>query len=105
MNRLVNEQHAWELDERREQVREPIDAVMAEAEEMPADAIDDAAPQDSTLDSIQNYLQEIGRVSLRTTQPLFFDEYRRSRETGSFILIDEATNSTVGAGMILGESA
>jgi bifunctional enzyme CysN/CysC len=50
-------------------------------------------------------LNEIGRVTLRTTQPLFFDEYRRSRETGSFILIDEATNSTVGAGMILGESA
>jgi bifunctional enzyme CysN/CysC len=49
-------------------------------------------------------LNEIGRVTLRTTQPLFFDEYRRSRETGSFILIDEATNSTVGAGMILGES-
>jgi bifunctional enzyme CysN/CysC len=50
-------------------------------------------------------LNEIGRVSLRTTQPLFFDEYRRSRETGSFILIDEATNATVGAGMILGESS
>jgi len=49
-------------------------------------------------------LNEIGRVSLRTTQPLFFDEYRRSRETGSFILIDESTNSTVGAGMILGET-
>ncbi len=50
-------------------------------------------------------LNEIGRVTLRTTQPLFFDEYRRSRETGSFILIDDATNATVGAGMILGESA
>jgi bifunctional enzyme CysN/CysC len=49
-------------------------------------------------------LNEIGRVTLRTTQPLFFDEYRRSRETGSFILIDDATNATVGAGMILGES-
>jgi bifunctional enzyme CysN/CysC len=49
-------------------------------------------------------LNEIGRVSMRTTQPLFFDEYRRSRETGSFILIDESTNSTVGAGMILGET-
>ena len=34
--------------------------------------------------------------------PLFFDEYRRNRATGSFILIDEATNNTVGAGMILG---
>jgi len=49
-------------------------------------------------------LNEMGRVSLRTTLPLFFDEYRRSRETGSFILIDEATNATVGAGMILGET-
>ncbi len=47
-------------------------------------------------------LNEIGRVSLRTTVPLFFDDYRRNRETGSFILIDEATNATVGAGMILG---
>ena len=50
-------------------------------------------------------LNEIGRVQLRTTQPLFFDEYRRNRTTGSFILIDEATNTTVGAGMILGPSA
>ena len=47
-------------------------------------------------------LNEIGRVSLRTTVPLFFDDYRRNRETGSFILIDEATNATVGAGMIIG---
>jgi len=47
-------------------------------------------------------LNEIGRVSLRTTVPLFFDDYRRNRETGSFILIDESTNATVGAGMILG---
>ncbi len=49
-------------------------------------------------------LNEIGRVTLRTTQPLFFDEYRRNRDTGSFILIDESTNNTVAAGMILGES-
>jgi bifunctional enzyme CysN/CysC len=49
-------------------------------------------------------LNEIGRVQLRTTQPLFYDEYRRNRATGSFILIDEATNTTVGAGMILGPS-
>ena len=47
-------------------------------------------------------LNEIGRVSLRTTAPLFFDEYGRNRDTGSFILIDEATNATVAAGMILG---
>jgi bifunctional enzyme CysN/CysC len=50
-------------------------------------------------------LNEIGRISFRCTMPLFLDEYRRNRETGSFVLIDEATNSTVGAGMILGESA
>jgi bifunctional enzyme CysN/CysC len=47
-------------------------------------------------------LNEIGRVTLRTTAPLFFDEYRRNRNTGSFILIDEHTNATVGGGMILG---
>jgi bifunctional enzyme CysN/CysC len=47
-------------------------------------------------------LNEIGRVMLRTTVPLFFDEYRRNRHTGSFILIDEGTNATVGAGMING---
>ena len=46
-------------------------------------------------------LNEIGRVSLRTTSPLMADEYRRNRTTGSFILIDEATNATVGAGMVL----
>ena len=49
-------------------------------------------------------LNEIGRVSLRTTAPLFFDEYRRNRLTGSFILVDEASNNTVAAGMILGET-
>ena len=47
-------------------------------------------------------LNEIGRISLRSTQPLFFDEYRRNRNTGSFILVDEATNATVAAGIIVG---
>jgi bifunctional enzyme CysN/CysC len=45
-------------------------------------------------------LNEIGRVRLRTTQPLLCDPYSRNRTTGGFILIDEATNRTVGAGMI-----
>ncbi|KLR59857.1 sulfate adenylyltransferase subunit 1 [Actinobacteria bacterium IMCC26207] len=58
--------------------------------------------RDEAAETLQ--LNEMGRVSIRTTLPLFFDEYRRSRETGSFILIDEATNATVGAGMILGET-
>jgi sulfate adenylyltransferase subunit 1 (EFTu-like GTPase family) len=47
-------------------------------------------------------LNEIGRVSLRTQSPVFYDEYRRNRTTGSFVLIDEAANNTVAAGMILG---
>ncbi|MFJ6131749.1 sulfate adenylyltransferase subunit 1 [Janibacter terrae] len=45
-------------------------------------------------------LNEIGRVTLRTTQPLLVDDYEQNRTTGSFILIDEATGATVGAGMI-----
>ena len=45
-------------------------------------------------------LNEIGRVSLRTMQPIFADDYRRNRATGSFILIDESTNQTVAGGMI-----
>ncbi len=46
-------------------------------------------------------LNAIGRVQLRTTTPLLADEYRRNRETGGFVLIDEHTNNTVGAGMIV----
>ena len=45
-------------------------------------------------------LNEIARMTLRTTQPLFFDTYSRNRNTGSLILIDESTNETVAAGMI-----
>jgi bifunctional enzyme CysN/CysC len=46
-------------------------------------------------------LNEIGRIALRVTQPLFADAYGRNRATGGFILIDEATNATVAAGMIM----
>jgi bifunctional enzyme CysN/CysC len=45
-------------------------------------------------------LNDIGRVKLRTTQPLLCDPYTRNRLTGAFILIDERTNRTVAAGMI-----
>jgi bifunctional enzyme CysN/CysC len=58
--------------------------------------------RDETGESLS--LNEIGRIRLRTQQPLLFDAYRRSRDTGSFILIDEATNNTVAAGMITGPS-
>jgi bifunctional enzyme CysN/CysC len=55
--------------------------------------------RDETADALG--LNEIGRISLRVTQPLFVDDYNRNRLTGGFILIDEATNATVGAGMII----
>jgi sulfate adenylyltransferase large subunit len=45
-------------------------------------------------------LNDIGRVRLRTSAPLVFDPYTSNRRTGSFILIDESSNGTVGAGMI-----
>jgi bifunctional enzyme CysN/CysC len=47
-------------------------------------------------------VNDIGRVTIHTTSPLFLDEYRLNRTTGSFILVDPATNLTVAAGMIIG---
>ncbi len=46
-------------------------------------------------------LNDIGRILIKTTSTLFFDSYRRNRNTGSIILVDEATNETVAAGMII----
>ena len=46
-------------------------------------------------------MNEIAKINIRTTKPLFFDSYRRNRITGSIILIDEGNNNTVGAGMIV----
>jgi sulfate adenylyltransferase subunit 1 len=46
-------------------------------------------------------LNEIGKIKVRTTKPLFFDSYRINRITGSVILVEEGTNNTVGAGMII----
>ena len=46
-------------------------------------------------------MNDIARVVIRTTKPLFFDAYRKNRITGSVILVDEGTNATVGAGMII----
>lgn len=46
-------------------------------------------------------MNDIARISVRTTKPLFFDAYNVNRMTGSVILIDEATNETVAAGMLL----
>lgn len=45
-------------------------------------------------------LNEIGRVRLRCTKPLFTDDYAENRSTGAVILVDESTNRTVGAGVV-----
>lgn len=59
----------------------------------------------NTLERVQDdkniNMNDIARVSLRTTAPLFFDSYRKNRATGSIILVDESTNETVAAGMIV----
>lgn len=49
-------------------------------------------------------LNDIGRIELTVSQPLFFDSYQQNRATGSFVLVDPQTNNTVAAGMIRGES-
>ena len=53
------------------------------------------------LDNKDVGMNDIARINVRTTKPLFFDKYQINRFTGSVILIDEATNETVGAGMII----
>ena len=46
-------------------------------------------------------MNDVGKIVLRTTSELLYDTYQKNRNTGSFVLIDEATNVTVGAGMII----
>jgi sulfate adenylyltransferase subunit 1 len=46
-------------------------------------------------------MNDIARIQIRTTQPLLYDSYRKNRITGSLIMVDEHTNETVGAGMII----
>ncbi|MFJ5985360.1 adenylyl-sulfate kinase [Lentzea sp. NPDC092896] len=59
--------------------------------------------RDESAESLS--LNEIGRITLHTHAPLAYDVYRHNRATGGFVLIDEATNDTVGAGMILRPAA
>jgi bifunctional enzyme CysN/CysC len=58
---------------------------------------------DASADHLE--LNEIGRMTLRTAAPLTFDPYARNRTTGAFVLVDEATNDTVAAGMLIGPAA
>eukprot|EP01093_Parvamoeba_rugata_P011923 TRINITY_DN3386_c0_g1_i1.p1 TRINITY_DN3386_c0_g1~~TRINITY_DN3386_c0_g1_i1.p1 ORF type:complete len:419 (-),score=90.41 TRINITY_DN3386_c0_g1_i1:2282-3538(-) len=46
-------------------------------------------------------MNDIARVSIRTAKPIFYDAYKKNRQTGSIIIIDEQTNETIGAGMII----
>jgi sulfate adenylyltransferase subunit 1 len=46
-------------------------------------------------------MNDIAQVRIRTSKPLYFDAYKTNNITGSVILIDEGTNETVGAGMIV----
>lgn len=59
----------------------------------------------NTLEKIEDDKQlganEIGKITLKTASPVFYDAYQNNRATGSIILIDEFTNETVAAGMIL----
>ena len=50
-------------------------------------------------------LNDIARLRLRLAEPLVVDRFEENRATGAFILVDEATNDTVGAGMILSATA
>jgi bifunctional enzyme CysN/CysC len=74
--------------------------VAAEVEEMRYQLDVDTLHRDLEAETLE--VNDIGRVTIHTTAPLFFDEYRLNRTTGSFILVDPATDLTVAAGMIIG---
>ncbi|CAO5243967.1 sulfate adenylyltransferase subunit 1 [Frankia sp. AgKG'84/4] len=59
----------------------------------------DTLHRDETVETLA--LNDIGRIALRTTSPLCYDPYRRNRDTGSVLLIDESSGATLGAGLIL----
>jgi bifunctional enzyme CysN/CysC len=72
--------------------------VAAEVEDLRYQLNVDTLHRDLDAETLE--VNDIGRVSIHTTTPLFFDEYRLNRTTGSFILVDPATDLTVAAGMI-----
>jgi bifunctional enzyme CysN/CysC len=74
--------------------------VAAEVEELRYELNVDSLHRDLEAETLE--VNDIGRVRIHTTAPLFFDEYRLNRTTGSFILVDPATDLTVAAGMIIG---
>jgi bifunctional enzyme CysN/CysC len=74
--------------------------IAAEVEELRYRLDVDTLHRDLEVETLE--VNDIGRVAIHTTSPLFFDEYRMNRSTGSFILVDPSTNLTVAAGMITG---
>lgn len=56
---------------------------------------------EKNYDDLNIALNEIARIKVKAAKPVFFDSYRRNRQTGSLILVEEGTNNTVGAGMII----
>jgi bifunctional enzyme CysN/CysC len=73
--------------------------VAAEVEQLRYQLNVDSLHRDLGAETLE--VNDIGRVAIHTTSPLFFDEYRINRTTGSFILVDPATDLTVAAGMII----
>jgi bifunctional enzyme CysN/CysC len=74
--------------------------VAAEVETLRYQLDVDTLHADRTAETLE--VNDIGRIGIHTASPLFFDTYRLNRTTGSFILVDPATNLTVAAGMIIG---
>ncbi len=74
--------------------------VAAEVEELRYRLDVDTLHRDLGAETLE--VNDIGRIAIHATSPLFFDEYRLNRTTGSFILVDPATDLTVAAGMIIG---
>ncbi|MCF8381808.1 MAG: sulfate adenylyltransferase subunit CysN [Bacteroidales bacterium] len=56
---------------------------------------------EKNYDDLNVGLNEIARIKIKSSKPVFFDSYRRNRITGSLIIVEEGTNNTVGAGMIV----
>jgi len=74
--------------------------VAAEVEELRYQLNVDTLHRDLEAETLE--VNDIGRISIQTASPLFFDTYRLNRTTGSFILVDPGTDLTVAAGMIIG---
>jgi bifunctional enzyme CysN/CysC len=77
--------------------------VAAEVEDLRYRLDVDTLHRDLSAETLE--VNDIGRVTIHANSPLFFDEYRLNRTTGSFILVDPATDLTVAAGMIIGSGA